>query len=47
MGGIPEGILAEFVKVREATGIAISRQMKMREAGYKIVKICEGDINND
>ena len=42
MVDIPESILADFRKVRDDTGISISRQMEMHEAGYKIVIADEG-----
>ena len=47
MGDIKEDILAEFRKVRDDTGIPISRQMEMHNAGYKIVKVDEGIVNHD
>jgi len=45
MGDIEESILADFRKVRDDTGIHISRQMEMHNAGYKIVRADEGGSN--
>ena len=38
MEDIPESILEHFRKVREDSGIPISRQMEMYDNGYRIVK---------
>lgn len=37
MKDIPKEIIADFKKVRDKSGVSISRQMKMYEDGYRIV----------
>lgn len=42
---IPNDVLEHFKKVRDDSGISISRQIKMRDEGYKIVKGHAGGSN--
>lgn len=42
---IPKDVLEHFKKVRDDSGVSISRQIKMRDEGYTIVKGHAGGSN--
>ena len=47
MGDLPKIVLEHFAKVRDETGVSISKQMSIYENGFKIVRSCnpQEDVN--
>ena len=47
MGGLPKSVLDSFRKIRDETGVSISKQMSIYENGFRIVKSGNPQLQED